>query len=491
MDIKQWVINFFELDAKNPKEWAIKFFGTNELKQWAIELLSKLDSQQEPELRQLGRVAAREINVIHDRFEQLGVRAEVNTRNITASDTGNFIRYPLIATGKISSIESIEADLCMAISMHRGVETEVHLRQPMLAIELPFPLATRPLVWGDAKLSTLQPFQAILGMDYTLDTPKTTVLDFGKRHIGHVLVAGASGSGKTVELINLIVSLCHSTSPEDLQIIFIDSKFDEDWAQLPGLPHVSMFNEPAECAAAIASVKVELESRKRNPDKRKIILIVDEYADLRSVLGGAGDAVDADIRAITNVGRSKGVHVVMCTQKPVIEILDSVGKGNMTSRVCLQVMTSKESEIGMGRGGIGCEDLPGLGAFNAILGGGRVIRGQSYLLENEALADAIDAVNAKWSNAKPYRIEMIEPEESTQNGASFATMQVKLQDRPLEWHVANVKAHPRYNEAFNENGEPQKGAKGIIFEMIFGEGATNGGRRSAIAKDVFDAIVNG
>lgn len=86
---------------------------------------------------------------------------------------------------------------------------------------------------------------------------------------------------------------------------------------------------------------------------------------------------------------------------------------------------------------------------------------------------------------------MIEPEESTQNGASFATMQVKLQDRPLEWHVANVKAHPRYNEAFNENGEPQKGAKGIIFEMIFGEGATNGGRRSAIAKDVFDAIVNG
>lgn len=457
----------------------------------AMELLSKLDSQQEPELRQLGRVAAREINVIHDRFEQLNVRAEVNVRNITASDTGNFIRYPLIAHSKISSIESIEADLCMAISMHRGTETEVHLRQPMLAIELPYPLATRPLLWSDAKLGTLQPFQALLGMNYTSDDPKPAILDFGKRHIGHVLVAGASGSGKTVELINLIVSLCHSTSPEDLQIIFIDSKFDEDWAQLPGLPHVSMYNEPVACAAAIASVKAELERRKRQPDKRKVLLIVDEYADLRGVLGAAGDEVDANIRAITNVGRSKNVHTIMCTQKPTIEVLDSIGKANCTSRICLQVMTSKESEIGMGRGGIGCEDLPGLGAFNAILGGGRVIRGQSYLLEGDALAEAIEAINAKWSNAKPYRIEMIEPDEAEQNGANFSTMQAKLHDRPIEWHVAKVREHPRFTEAFGENGEPKKGAKGMIVEMIFGAGTPNAGRENAIAKAVYDAIANG
>lgn len=461
---------------------------SGKLKAWAINLL--LETPQTPEMRQLGTIAAKEINVIHDRFAQLNIRAEINATNVTASDTGNFIRYPLVAHGKIASIESIEQDLSVAISMHRGIETEVHLRTPMLALEMPYPLATRPLMWADAKLNALQPFQALLGMDYTADAPKAAVVDFSKRHVGHLLVAGASGSGKTVELINLIVSLCHSTSPEDLQIIFLDSKFDEDWQALPGLPHVLMVNEPNDCAAAISSVKVELERRKRQPDKRKLLLIVDEYADLRGVLGATGDDVDANIRAITNVGRSKNVHVLLCTQKPTIEILDSVGKANCTSRICLQVMTSKESEIGMGRGGIGCEDLPGLGAFNAIIGGGRVIRGQSYLLEGDALTEAIDAVNAKWSNAEPYRIEMIEPSGTTQNGANFLTMQIKLHDRPIEWHVANVRNHPQFVEAFPPDGEPHKRAKGMIVEMIFGAGTPNAGKENTIARAVYDAIVS-
>lgn len=463
-------------------------FNMDRLKEWVLDLL--LDSPETPEMRQLGQVAAREINVIHDRFQQLGVRAEINVATVTASDTGNFLRFPLLAHGKISAIESIEQDLSVAISMHRSVETQVHIRTPMLALELPYPLATRPLLWSDANLKALQPFQALLGMDYTADMPKAAVLDFSKRHVGHLLVAGASGSGKTVELINLIISLCHSTSPEDLQIVFIDSKFDEDWGQLQGLSHITMYNEPTECAAAIASVKAELERRKRSPDKRKIILIVDEYADLRGVLGAAGDEIDADFRAITNVGRSKNVHVVMCTQKPTVEILDSIGKANCTSRICLQVMTSKESEIGMGRGGIGCEDLPGLGAFNAIIGGGRVVRGQSYLLEGDSLTEAIEAVNTKYASVEPYRIEMIEPTEHNES-ANTAFMPQKLHDRPIEWHVANIKQHPMFAEAFPENGEPHKRAKGMIVEMIFGTGTPNAGKENTIARAVYDAVVSG
>lgn len=463
------------------------------IKQWLIDwaLRQMYGEQLSSEEYSVGTVAAREVSVIHERFEQLGVKANIDVAGIVASDTGNFIRYPLIAYGKIASIESIESDLSVAISMLRGVETSVSVRTPMLALELPYPLPTRPLLWSDANLKALQPYQALLGMDYTTMPPKPAILDFGKRHIGHVLVAGASGSGKTVELVNLIVSLCHSTSPDQLQIIFVDSKFDEDWAALPGLPHVTMVNEPAECAAAIASVRAELERRKRQPDKRKIILIVDEYADLRGVLGDDGDAVDADIRAITNVGRSKNVHVLLCTQKPTVEIMDSIGKANCTSRVCLQVMTSKESEIGMGRGGIGCEDLPGLGAFNAIMGGGRVVRGQSYLLEGEALQDAIDAVSAMYANVEPFRIEMIEPTERREGGVFALMPQRKLHDMPIEWHVAKVKEHPRYSEAFPADGDPHKRAKGMIVEMIFGDGTPNAGKENTIARAVYDAIVGG
>ncbi len=416
----------------------------------------------------LGRAAAREVGVIHSRFEQLGVRATIDTRHVVASDTGNFIRYPLQAYGKIASIESIEDDLSTAISMLRGVETEVHIRKPLLAIELPYPLPTRPLLWSDAKLNQMQPFQALLGMDYTLNDPSPCILDFGKRHVGHCLVAGASGSGKTVELINLIASLCHNTSPDDLQIIFIDSKFDEDWAALTGFPHVSMFNEPEQCAMAISSVHAELERRKRNPDKRKILLIMDEYADLRGVLGNASDDIDNSVRAITNVGRSKNVHVLLCTQKPVAELVDTVGKANMTTRIGLQVMTSKESEIAMGRGGVGCEDLPGLGAFYAIVGGGRLMRGQSYLLEGNALELAIDSICAKWANAEPYRIEM-------QEAVIMPTAATKAMGEQ-ERNAAKILAVYSYADLLDDDGNIRKGMQVAAVKALFGDDAENAGK---------------
>lgn len=423
---------------------------------------------------QLGKVAAREVTAIHDKFEQLGVKANIDMANIVASDTGNFIRYPLVAYGKIASIESIEQDLAMTISMLRGIETEVHIRTPLLAIELPYPLPTRPLLWSDANLRQLQPFQALLGMDYTLNPPKPAVLDFSKRHVGHVLVAGASGSGKTVELINLITSLCYSTSPADLQIIFVDSKFDEDWAALPGLPHVTMVNEPTDCAVAIASVKAELERRKRQPDKRKILLIVDEYADLRGVLGNAGDQVDNDIRSITNVGRSKGVHVLVCTQKPTIEVVDSIGKANCTSRICLQVMTSEESRVGMGRGGVGCEDLPGLGAFYGIMGGGRLMRGQSYLLEGEALESAIDEIGTRYTSVEPYRIDMIETATAPQPEQPATNLDGLNAERILE--------HFDPTELFDEAGNVRKGMQLAAVKVLFGNDADNAGtpRRATV-----------
>lgn len=430
---------------------------------------------------QVGKVAAREVSVIHARFEQLNVRANVDVAGIVASDTGNFIRYPLHAYGKIASIEAIEDDLSMAISQLRGIETEVHIRKPLLAIELPYPLPTRPLLWSDARLAALKPFQALLGMDYTRTEPAPAIIDFAKRHVGHVLVAGASGSGKTVELINLIVSLCYSTSPADLQIIFLDSKFDEDWAALPGLPHVTMVNEPVDCAAAIASVKAELEQRKRTPDKRKVLLIADEYADLRGTLGNAGDQVDAGIRTITNVGRSKNIHVLLCTQKPVAELVDTVGKANMTSRVGLQVMTPKDSEIAMGRGGVGCENLPGLGAFYAIVGGGRLVRGQSYLLGGEALESAIDDVNSKWADVEPYRIAMLDTMPIDDDTAQAAT-------NVDEINASRILEHYAYSELFDDAGTIIPGMQLKAIQALYGPSATNSGTPRRVTVRALDII---
>ena len=138
------------------------------IEQSAIRLLSRRGSGITPETFEIGKVAAAEARVINGTFQQLGIRAIINTDNVIASPTGNFVRYPLRTYGKIANISSVVNDIEMAISMHRGIETQVHLRQPMLALEMAYPLETRILTWlaAQQRLNALRPFQALLGIGY-------------------------------------------------------------------------------------------------------------------------------------------------------------------------------------------------------------------------------------------------------------------------------------------------------------------------------------
>lgn len=405
----------------------------------------------------LSRQIAREGNKIIDLFEQLKVQATIDTDNVIVSPTGNFVRYPIKTYGKIANINSVVQDIETVVSMHRRQETPVHLRKPMLALELPFPGETMVLSWDDAteRLNALQPFQALLGMDYTSEIPKPAILDFGSKVIASGLISGASGSGKTCEAANLIVSLCHSTSPEQLQIIFCDPKFDEDYFSLSGLPHVTMINEPQDCIQAIFAVHAELERRKRQPSNSKVLLFIDEFADLKN--GVDEDALSKLIAQITAVGRSKGIHLMLATQKPTTEIVDTIAKGNLTVRISGKVMTSKESEIAMGRGQIGCENLEGAGSFYGILGGCRVIRFQSYLMDAETLENAVNDVIDKWQDKTPLRINM--------------DVEVSLGkvDPDVEM-LQRIKGEYDYTDIFEPSGETVRGVRAKLLELLFGEG---------------------
>jgi len=430
--------------------------------QAAVRLLSRKGSGMTPEAFELGRVAAAEARVINGVFQQLGIRTIVNLDNVIASPTGNFIRYPLRTYGKIANISSVVNDLEMAISMYRGIETQVHLRQPMLALEMTFPLETRVLTWASAqrRLETLRPFQALLGMDYTADDPRPTILDFSSKVVASGLIAGATGSGKTTLIANMITSLCHATSPANLQILFADPKFDEDYGALEGLPHLTMFNEPADCVTAIRSVYAELERRKRQPDKySRIILFIDEYADLVGSQEDRGEELNRLMALITAAGRSKGIHVILATQKPTTEIVDTVAKGNLTFRIGGMVMTPKESEIVMGRGGVGCESLEGRGAFFATFGGGRVVRVQSYYVDAETLERATGAITERWQAVDPLRIELC---------ADVAPAAQYDKDAPL---LAKINEAFTRDEIFDADGALLRGARAKLLRLLFGDDA--------------------
>jgi len=443
---------------------------------WAMQALH---GKLAPKRLELGYVAAEEIRLINGLFQQLKIKAVVDHANIVASDTGDFIRYPLRTYGKISALESIETDLEVALSMHRGREVEVNIRTPMLAIEVAYPLTTRPLLWADAKLHQLKPFQALLGMDYTSMNPAPAILDYGRKTIAHTLIAGATGSGKSVLVIGLINSLCRSTSPEQLSILFLDPKFDPDWKILVELPHVTMWSEPADCVVAIASVKAELERRKRHADQRKLILIIDEYADFRGDLDKeTREKIEQQIVSITSVGRSLGIHVILITQKPTVEIIDTVAKGNLTTRACGIVTTAKESEIGMGSGGIGCEALTSAGSFYITIGGGRVQRIQSYLIEGEVLEAAIDATIECWAAKDPYQIEMVAADE----------IPAIVQQREDDLNAERILEHYSYEELFDDAGAIRPGMQLEAIRKLFGDDVTNAGTPRRVTVKALDRI---
>jgi hypothetical protein len=435
---------------------------TSMAEQWAVRLMTRKGSGITPEAFEIGKVAAAEARVINGTFAQLGIRTVVNTDSVIASPTGNFVRYPLRTYGKIANISSVVNDIEMAISMHRGIETQVHLRQPMLALEMAYPLETRILTWQAAqqRLDALRPFQALLGMDYTADNPHPTILDFSSKVVASGLIAGATGSGKTTLIANMIASLCYATSPANLQILFLDPKFDEDFSALAGLPHITMFNEPADCIVAISSVHAELERRKRYPDKSsRIILFVDEYADLAGTQEDEGEELNRLMALITAAGRSKGVHVFLSTQKPTTEVISTIAKGNLTVRIGGMTMTPKESEIVMGRGGVGCESLEGRGAFYATFGGGRVARIQSYFVDDQALERATDAITERWHAIDPLRIELT---------AETTTPTQQDTDAPL---LAKINEALTRDEIFDVDGNLIRGARAKILRLLFGDDA--------------------
>ena len=138
-------------------------------------------------------------------------------------------------------------------------------------------------------------------------------------------------------------------------------------------------------------------------------------------------------------------------------------------------MTQKESEIAMGRGGIGCELLPGQGSFYTIIGGGRVQRIQSYLIEGEELDRAVGAINQRWAGCEPYRIEMLESGAATPATSQPATSIDEL-------NAARILEHYEPSDLLDDAGNARKGMQLAAVRILFGADAENAGtpRRTTV-----------
>ena len=233
----------------------------------------------------------------------------------------------------------------------------------------------------------------------------------------HLLIAGTTGSGKSVCINTIILSLLYKHSPEKCKFILIDPKMLE-LSTYEGIPHLlcPVITEPKKAASVLGWVVKEMESRYRlmtkvgvrNIDgyneKHKfsmpyIVVVVDEMSDLMLV---AGKEIENYIQKLSQMARAAGIHIIMATQRPSVDVITGTIKANFPTRISFQVTSKIDSRTILGEQG--AEQLLGKGDMLYMTSANKIIRIHAPLVsENE-----IEKINNFLRNqAEPNYIDEI------------------------------------------------------------------------------------
>ena len=230
----------------------------------------------------------------------------------------------------------------------------------------------------------------------------------------HLLIAGTTGSGKSVCMNTLIVSLLYKSKPEDVRLIMVDPKMVE-LGVYNGIPHllIPVVTDPKKAAGALQWTVTEMMRRYRlmsdagvrdlesynktvenDPDEEKmpkIVVVIDELADLMLV---AAKEVEESICRIAQMGRASGIHLIIATQRPSSDVITGLMKANIPSRIAFAVASAMESRIILDGGG--AEKLVGKGdMLFAPLGLGRPKRVQGCFISDEEVQAVTSAIKAQ------------------------------------------------------------------------------------------------
>ncbi len=223
----------------------------------------------------------------------------------------------------------------------------------------------------------------------------------------HLLIAGSTGSGKSVCINDIILSFVYGKKPDDVRLILIDPKQVELRVYSP-MPHLLMpvVTDPKKAAGALKWAVMEMDQRYRKMSKvnarsvsrynslqedpaekmPRLVIIIDELADLMMV---AAKDVEESICRIAQLGRAAGIHLIVATQRPSTDIITGLIKANIPSRIALAVSSAVDSRVIMDTGG--AEKLLGKGdmLFHAN-GAGKPVRTQCAFVSDEEVEDVMD-----------------------------------------------------------------------------------------------------
>ncbi len=294
-------------------------------------------------------------NIIKRTLDNFGIPVEMGEITIGPKVT----RYTLKpAEGvKISRITALNQDLSLALAVH-PIRIEAPIPgKSLVGIEVPNKVGSIVRLGGllgYPEFSNSGPLTFPLGRDVS---GEPIFANLAK--MPHMLIAGATGSGKSVTIHSLIISLLYKNSPETLRFILIDPKRVE-LSIYQGLPHLvsSVITDGKKAVAALRFAIGEMEKRyeillkagsrdigsynekSHGATMPYIVIVIDELADLMVAFGRE---IEGSIVRLAQMARATGIHLIVSTQRPSVEVITGLIKANITARVALQVASQIDS----------------------------------------------------------------------------------------------------------------------------------------------------
>lgn len=313
---------------------------------------------------------------------------------------------------KVSRITGLSSDIALALAT-----SDIRMEAPIpgkaaIGIEVPNKNKTsvylRSLIESKEykSISTNIPFA--LGKDIA---GKNIVADIGK--MPHLLIAGATGSGKSVCINSLIMSILFKAKPDEVKLILVDPKVVE-LSVYNGLPHllIPVVTDPRKAANALNWAVSEMTNRykvfasssvrdlasynekmvKEGKEKMpQIVIIIDELADLMTV---ASSEVEECITRIAQLARACGMHLVIATQRPSVDVITGVIKANIPSRIAFAVSSHIDSRTILDTGG--AEKLLGKGdMLYHPMGMPKPVRIQGTFISDDEIKRVVDSIKAQ------------------------------------------------------------------------------------------------
>lgn len=355
-----------ESDGSEDEELSINFVSDDENEDYKLPPLSLLDKNQAPDQSNEYSIIEKNIKKLEETFDSFGVDAKVVKANLGPAVT-KFEVEP--ATGvKVSRIVNLSDDLALALAA-KDIRMEAPIPgKALIGIEVPNSEIT--VVYFNEVMKELNqkkeghPLEVPLGKDIGGNVAMANLAK-----MPHMLIAGATGSGKSVGINVIISSILMRTKPHEVKMMLIDPKMVE-LNVYDGIPHLltPVVTKPKKAARALQNIVEEMEKRyelfamsgTRNIESYNehiqamkesgeedvpselpyIVVIVDELSDLMMV---AAKEVEDSIIRLAQMARAAGIHMILATQRPSVDVITGLIKANVPSRVAFATSSGTDS----------------------------------------------------------------------------------------------------------------------------------------------------